>query len=121
MADISPILAGLRGRCGTCGQGRLFVKYLKLAPSCGHCGQDFSVADTADGPAFFVGFGVLILLAPFYFVLPMFDISLVAKVIGYGAIVAATFGLCLWLLPMAKAVLFNLQLRHRAEEARFED
>jgi hypothetical protein len=27
--------------------------------------------DTADGPAFFVGFGVLILAAPFMFIVPL--------------------------------------------------
>lgn len=111
----------LKKRCGVCGTGKLFDGFLKLKSSCEHCGQDFTVADTADGPAFFVGFGIMIILAPFYFILPIADISITMKVIGYVAVIAATLGLTAWLLPVAKAILFNLQIHHRAEEAQFED
>ena len=45
---------GLAGHCPRCGQGRLFAGFLKVAPRCENCGQDFSAADSADGPAFFV-------------------------------------------------------------------
>lgn len=121
MSQPNPVLAGLRGRCGVCGTGALYQRYLVLNERCPSCGADFSVADTADGPAFFVGFAVLILLAPFYFLLPMMQIGLLWKIIGYIVIVAATAGLCLALLPLAKGVLFNLQIRHKAEQARFED
>lgn len=121
MADPNPVLAGLKQRCGNCGEGRLFTRYLVFQDSCEVCGQDFTIADTADGPAFFVGFAVLILLAPFYFILPMLDLPIWLTALGYAAIVAATAGLCLALLPPAKAVLFNLQIRHKAEEAKFED
>jgi len=113
--------AALRGRCGACGQGKLFDGFLKLKSECPQCDQDFSVADTADGPAFFVGFGTTILFAPFYFILPIADISISAKILGYVAVLAATAALVLWLLPIAKAVLFNLQIHHHAEQAQFEN
>ena len=116
-----PLKAALRGRCGVCSQGKLFEGFLKLKSKCDHCGQDFSVADTADGPAFFVGFFIMIVLAPFYFILPVAQISIAAKVIGYSVVLAATVGLAYWLLPLAKAALFNLQIYHRAEQAQFED
>lgn len=116
-----PLKAALRGRCGVCSQGKLFQGFLKLKSKCDHCGQDFTVADTADGPAFFVGFFIMIVLAPFYFILPVAQISIAAKVIGYGVVLAATVGLAYWLLPLAKAVLLNLQIYHRAEQAQFED
>lgn len=116
-----PLKAALRGRCGVCSQGKLFEGFLKLKSSCDPCGQDFTVADTADGPAFFVGFIIMIVLAPFYFILPVAQIPILAKVFGYGAVLAATIGLAYWLLPLAKAALFNLQIYHRAEQARFED
>ncbi len=45
---------GLRGRCPRCGQGHLFEGFLTLRPSCEVCGLDYSFADPADGPAFFV-------------------------------------------------------------------
>ncbi|MEO1100762.1 MAG: DUF983 domain-containing protein [Pseudomonadota bacterium] len=121
MADPGPVIAGLRCRCGTCGEGKLFARYLVFKDTCDVCGQDFSVADTADGPAFFAGFATLILLAPFYFMLPMLELPLWQTILGYLLIIAATFGLCLAMLPPLKGMLFNLQIRHRAEEAKFED
>src|ERR1700704_687688 len=51
-----PMLRGLAGRCPRCGEGRLFAGFLTLRPSCEVCGLDFSFADAADGPAFFVMF-----------------------------------------------------------------
>src|SRR5436309_1512449 len=51
-----PIKRGLYGRCPRCGEGRLFNGFLKLAPRCERCGLDYSFADSADGPAFFVMF-----------------------------------------------------------------
>ncbi|HEY0124207.1 MAG TPA: DUF983 domain-containing protein [Rhizobium sp.] len=51
---LSPLQTGLRGRCPRCGQGHLFNGFLTLRPSCEACGLDYSFADPADGPAFFV-------------------------------------------------------------------
>jgi len=121
MAKTKPILAGLRLRCGNCGEGKLFSGYLKLNSECPVCGRDMTAADTADGPAFFVGFGVLILLAPFLFLLPMSPLPVVAKVFAFAALCAVLIGLCLVLLPIAKAVLLNLQLHHGAEQVRASD
>jgi uncharacterized protein (DUF983 family) len=45
---------GVRGLCPRCGKGRLFKGFLTLRPSCEVCGLDYSFADPADGPAFFV-------------------------------------------------------------------
>src|SRR5918998_1145777 len=45
---------GLKCRCPRCGKGRLFNGFLTLAPHCDSCGLDYSFADPADGPAFFV-------------------------------------------------------------------
>ncbi len=119
--SVTPILAGLRLRCGACGKGHLFRSYLQLHQACPTCGRDMSEADTADGPAFFVGFGVLILMAPFLFIIPMTSLTMPIKIAAIGAVALAVTGLCLWLLPVAKAVLLNLQLHHDAREASFED
>ncbi len=51
---LPPLQTGLKGACPRCGQGRLFQGFLKLRPHCDVCGLDFSFADPADGPAFFV-------------------------------------------------------------------
>ena len=51
---LSPFSTGIRGRCPRCGQGHLFKGFLTLRPNCEVCGLDYSFADPADGPAFFV-------------------------------------------------------------------
>ncbi|MGH1421895.1 MAG: DUF983 domain-containing protein [Hyphomonas sp.] len=119
MTKNAPILNGLKLRCGACGEGKLFSSFLKLHSECPACGRDMSAADTADGPAFFVGFGVLILLAPFLFLLPMSPLPLIWKIISIIILCGVLIGLCLLLLPIAKAILLNLQLHHNAEEAKF--
>lgn len=52
--DLKPLLIGLKCRCPRCEKGALFEGYLKIRPRCEVCGLDFSFADPADGPAFFV-------------------------------------------------------------------
>lgn len=51
---LSPVQTGLRCRCPRCGEGHIFNGFLTLKPECEVCGLDFSYADPADGPAFFV-------------------------------------------------------------------
>jgi uncharacterized protein (DUF983 family) len=116
----TPILSGIRQRCGACGEGKLFRGYLKLNDACPYCGRDMTAADTADGPAFFVGFGVLILMAPFLFLVPMSPLPFGLKLLAMLGVAAFVTLLCLCLLPAAKGVLLNLQLHHKAEEASFE-
>lgn len=120
MSTMSPILNGLRQRCGACGKGRLFSAYLKLNEACPHCGRDMRSADTADGPAFFVGFGVLILTAPFLFLIPMSPLPVGLKAASIVLLGLVITGLSMWLLPVAKGILLNLQLHHRAGQAEFE-
>lgn len=120
MTKPAPILNGLRLRCGACGQGRLFSAYLKLNESCPHCERDMRAADTADGPAFFVGFGVLIITAPFLFLIPMSPLPGLLKAGAILLLALVITGLSIWLLPVAKAILLNLQLHHKSGEAEFE-
>lgn len=117
---MTPILSGIRQRCGACGKGKLFKSYLKLHDSCPACGRDMTEGDTADGPAFFVGFGVLVLMAPFLFLVPMSPLPAALKVLAILGVGVAVTLLCLWLLPVAKGVLLNLQLHHKAAEASFD-
>lgn len=51
---LSPLLTGLKGCCPRCGRGKLFDGFLSLREGCTVCGLDYSFADPADGPAFFV-------------------------------------------------------------------
>ncbi len=112
----SPIVTGLSGRCPRCGEGKLFNGFLALRPSCEHCGLDFSFADSADGPAFFVMFisgfivagaalAVEIVYAPPYWV----------HAVLWGPLILVTT--VLPLRPM-KGLLIALQYHHKAEEGR---
>ena len=113
----SPIAAGLLGRCPRCGEGRLFQGFLTLRPRCEHCSLDFSFADSADGPAFFVMFlsgfivagsalAVEIIYAPPYWV----------HALLWGPLILITT-----LLPLrpVKGLLIALQYHHKAAEGRF--
>ena len=52
--DQSLMSVGLRCRCPRCGAGHLFDGFIALKPRCEACGLDYSFADPADGPAFFI-------------------------------------------------------------------
>jgi uncharacterized protein (DUF983 family) len=111
-----PILRGLAGSCPRCGKGKLFAGFLALKPRCEACGLDFSFADSADGPAFFVMFfsGFIVagsalaaeaLYAPPFWVHALLWIPLI---------------LITTLAPLRpiKGLLIALQYHHRAEEGR---
>lgn len=51
---LSPLQTGIRGRCPRCGQGHLFHGFLQMRRTCEVCDLDYSFADPADGPAFFI-------------------------------------------------------------------
>jgi len=52
--NVSPIRAGIAGRCPACGKGKLFQGYLKVAGRCSACDLYLSEYEDADGPAVFV-------------------------------------------------------------------
>lgn len=112
----TPFQLGIRGRCPRCGQGHLFAGFLKLRASCEVCGLDYSFADPADGPAFFVMSVVAIPITIFAAWLELrFDPP-------FWAHLASTFplliGSSLALLRPFKGWLVCAQYRHKAEEGR---
>jgi uncharacterized protein (DUF983 family) len=115
---MSPVIAGLKGRCPRCGAGRLFAGFLTLAPRCERCGLDFGFADAGDGPAVFV-----ILIAGFVVVGLAFVVELlwrppywVHAALWIPAILVVTLGL----LRPFKGVLIALQFHHDAAEGRLD-
>ena len=48
------LLAGARGRCPHCGEGRLFGRFLKVRPACDVCGEAFHHHRADDFPAYLV-------------------------------------------------------------------
>jgi uncharacterized protein (DUF983 family) len=110
------VRAAVLGLCPRCGQGRLFRGLLSLAPTCTHCGLDFTRLGAGDGPAAFVilivgaivAGGALILevtVRPPYWVHAVIWLPLIVV-------------LSLALMRPLKAWLIVQTWRHRAEEHR---
>lgn len=43
---------GFRGQCPKCGEGKLYLSYLKVTPACEACGHDLAAYPADDGPAY---------------------------------------------------------------------
>lgn len=114
---LPPSQTGLRGRCPQCGQGHLFQGFLSLRPKCEVCGLDYSFADTADGPAFFImllggvpcmGFAVWLQMA--------YDPPVWVHLLTTLPVMLL---FCLPPLRLMKGWLVASQFFHKAEEVRF--
>jgi len=46
----------VRGRCPSCGTGKLYDSYLKVTHTCGHCGTELHHQEADDAPAYMVMF-----------------------------------------------------------------
>jgi uncharacterized protein (DUF983 family) len=113
----SSLQAGLHCRCPRCGEGKLFAGFLTLAKRCDRCGLDFSFADPADGPAFFVMSGVSILvMAVWAWSAVVFDPPLWLQ---FATVLPALLGGSLASLRPMKAWLVAEQYVHKAEEGRW--
>jgi uncharacterized protein (DUF983 family) len=107
---------GLFGRCPRCGKGSLFAGFLDVAPRCDSCGLDFTFADSADGPAFFV-----MSFAGFVVVLAALVVEVVYQPPYWvHALLWVPLILAMTLLPLrpAKGLLIALQFHHKAAEGR---
>jgi uncharacterized protein (DUF983 family) len=105
------VRVALGGRCPRCGQGRLFVGLLDVAPACTACGLDLSAQDAGDGPAVAAIFllGALTVIGAFlveFRLEPPFWVHLLLwpAVLLPGAVVT---------MRIAKAALIWVQWRHR--------
>jgi uncharacterized protein (DUF983 family) len=99
---------GAAGKCPSCGKGKLFYRYLKVADRCPNCGEELFHHRADDAP-------------------PYLTILVVAHIIGTGILALDSFkpdlpviyhltiwpiltlGLSLWLLPIFKGGLIGLQ------------
>lgn len=115
-AGVNPLLAGLRGRCPHCGEGRLFVGFLKVAPACAACGFGLSHADSGDGPAVFVIIivGFLVVFAAL-FTEVAYRPPIWLHLVLWLPLAAA---LCLGLLRPLKGLMIGAQIRNKASEHR---
>ena len=108
---VSPLRAGLAGRCPNCGSGPMFRGFLAVADRCEVCGEDLGAHEQGDGPAVFVILilGLLVvaaaLLVEIRFTPPLWLHALVwPPVIVLGALA---------LLRPLKGILVALHFRHR--------
>ena len=105
------------GRCPRCGEGRLFRGFLALRSRCERCDLDFSFADSADGPAFFVMFFAGFVVAGSALVVEV----LYAPPYWVHALLWGPLILLTTLVPLRplKGLLIALQYHHKAAESRF--
>jgi uncharacterized protein (DUF983 family) len=114
---LSAAFQGWRGRCPRCGQRHLFTAYVKMAPSCAACGQDFEPFRADDAPAYFTILVVGHIIVPLMLLVEKQwfpDLWLHAVLWLPG-----TLALCLLLLPRIKGAVIGLQwgLNMRPHEA----
>lgn len=109
---------GIGGRCPSCGEGKLFAGFLRLAPRCAACGLDYGFADSGDGPAVFVMLiGSAIVLGTGL----LMDIAWEPPIwVHVVVLVPLALIVCLGLLRPLKGMLIAQQYRVQAEEGRFE-
>ena len=115
---ISPISAGLAGRCPRCGDGRLFAGFINVAPHCEICGLNYGFADSGDGPAVFVAlFGGFIVLGAALWTEIAYQPPMWVHMVVF---LPLTLIVCLGMLRPLKGVLIALQYRNKAEPGRLE-
>jgi uncharacterized protein (DUF983 family) len=116
--SVSPVAAGLGGRCPRCGKGPLFRGFIALAPRCSACGLDYAFADSGDGPAVFIALiGGFIVLGAALWTEIVYEPPLWLHMVLF---LPLTIIICLGLLRPFKGVLIALQYRNKAEEGRLE-
>ncbi len=115
----NPLLAGLRGRCPNCGEGRLFQGFLTVASECAACGYDLSKADSGDGPAVFVTLigGAIVAFAALFTEIAIRPPIWVHLLIW----LPATLIVCLGLLRPMKGLMLAAQFMNKASQARHDD
>ena len=116
---VSPLSAGLRGRCPRCGSGKLFEGYLTPAKQCNACGLDFGFADSGDGPAVFI---ILIVGCIVVGLALWVEISYQPDYWIHAAMwLPLGIALPLLLLRPAKGILLCQQYAQEAQEGRLDD
>jgi uncharacterized protein (DUF983 family) len=102
---------GWRCRCPNCGEGRIFVSYLKIRDTCDVCGEALHHQRADDGPAYLTILIVGHILAPliFYVFVHYRPEPLVLAAI----FTVFTVALSLYLLPRLKGGMVALQWSKR--------
>ncbi len=112
--QIGPALRhGLRQRCPSCGEGRLFTSYLKVVDECAACGEALHHHRADDIPAYFT---ILIVAHMIGLALPLGFGHLASAPVTFAIILcAAATAAVLLLLPRIKGVVVGLQWAKRMD------
>ncbi len=98
---------GFRCKCPSCGQGRLFERYISVRPQCSNCGLNFMHQRADDAPPYFAIFIAghivipLLLVAEKMWAPPLW--------IHFAIWLPLTVILVVWLLPRVKGATIGLQ------------
>lgn len=102
---------GAFGKCPACGEGRIFLSYLKVRDHCEHCDAPLHHQRADDGPAYLTVLIVSHLLGPTLLaVFIAYRPSPITMLIGFGiGAIAASLAL----LPLIKGAMIGLQWARR--------
>lgn len=115
---LPPIRTGIKGLCPRCGQGHIFDGFLSLKPRCDVCGLDYSFADPADGPAFFV---ICFTCIPAVAVACYIEVEYTPPIwVHLLTSVPLVLAACLLPLRPLKGWLVNSQYFYKAEEGKID-
>jgi len=99
---------GFFKKCPICGDGPLFLKYIKTYKKCSNCGLNFTKFKSDDGPAYCTIFLVGHLLIPIILLTEKnFRPPISIQMIFWPII---TVALSLWLLPKIKGAFIAFQI-----------
>ena len=108
---VQAIRRGLARKCPRCGNGRLFVAYTRLAPSCTACGLDYSGHQADDAPPYVTILVVGHLAIPLALVAKqVFDPPLALQ---FAVLTPSVLAAAYFLLPVSKGALVALQWANR--------
>jgi uncharacterized protein (DUF983 family) len=110
--------AALFGECPVCGSRTLFAGWVRFAPRCSACGQDFTAYNVGDGPAAFLILVIGALVSAFAVVLqvqasPPFWVHILLWV-------PLTFVLVILSLRVSKAAMLIHEARAEVREGRID-
>ncbi len=109
----------MQARCPRCGEGALFVGYLRVVPICGYCGQSFANFATDDGPASLIVLPLCFLTAGGSLVLEiMAKPPMWVHILIWPAFIALVVGFS---LRPVKAAMIALQYRARVRNGETSD
>lgn len=108
----------LHSKCPNCGQGKLYVSFLKLAQSCSKCSENFTDIRADDAPAWLTILIVGHILAPILLlILPLFNYPDWVLILS---IIVPTVMLSLIILPFAKSFFVGILWYQKKKNSKIE-